>query len=162
MEVNPSRAIGILVRMETYTIVESNSEFFIPPTLTVVCVVDRHRNPAFTSICNLHFFSSYRESRFAITIAQIYEYFLRYISIHSSYVKFRTPKKIPPISIQITFFYTKYISKFLKVTFVPHKILLYFSSALKRSREYCKCICSRLDFLPLLTIVWHNMLIELG
>lgn len=31
MEVNPSRAVGVLVRMETYTIVESNFEFFIPP-----------------------------------------------------------------------------------------------------------------------------------
>jgi len=38
MEVNPSRAVGMLVRMETYTIVESNFEFFILLTVTVVYV----------------------------------------------------------------------------------------------------------------------------
>lgn len=57
MEVNPNHAVGMLVRMETYTIVESNSEFFILPAVTVVCVVDRHRNPALNfAICNLHLY----------------------------------------------------------------------------------------------------------
>lgn len=57
MEVNSKRAVGMLVRVETYTIVESNSEFFIPPAVTVVCVVGHHRNPALNfAICNLHLY----------------------------------------------------------------------------------------------------------
>lgn len=85
----------------------------------------RRRSPPKSgfSIGNLHFFSSYRESRFTVTRADLWIF--SSIHIDSFFLKFRMPKKILPmqILIQITFFYTKYISKFLKVTFIPRKIL---------------------------------------
>jgi len=66
--------LTVLVRIETYTIVESNFEFFIPFAVAVVCVVGRHRDPPSTSQSVTSTFPPLcRESRFAITIAQIYE-----------------------------------------------------------------------------------------
>lgn len=68
------RIRAVLVRIETYTIVESNSEFFIPLAVAVICVVSRHRDPPSTSQSVTSTFPPLcRESRFAITIAQIYE-----------------------------------------------------------------------------------------
>lgn len=89
--------LAVLVRIETYTIVESNSKFFIPPAI-VVCVVGRHRDPPSTSQSVTSTFPPLcRESRFAITITQIYEQLS--LEIYTDSLSVRMLKKISPISI---------------------------------------------------------------